>query len=85
MAQTDLNDVSFDESGSHLRRGIKEFAKIVLDLKKHKVFQTNGPFPADKGEMTANIMLAYRHLEDAAMRLGKAIQAYDGGVSVYDK
>lgn len=36
-------------------------------------------------EMSANVMLAYRHLEDAAMRLGKAIQAADGGVSVYDK
>jgi hypothetical protein len=30
-------------------------------------------------------MLAYRHLEDASMRLGKAIQAMDGGTSVYDK
>jgi hypothetical protein len=29
--------------------------------------------------------LAYRHLEDASMRLGKVIQALDGGVSVYDK
>jgi hypothetical protein len=39
----------------------------------------------DNGEATANVMLAYRHLEDASMRLGKAIQALDGGVSVYDK
>ena len=38
---------------------------------------------ADRGEMIANVMLAYRHLEDARMRLGKVIQAYDGGVSVY--
>jgi hypothetical protein len=36
-------------------------------------------------EAIANIMLAYRHLEDASMRLGKVIQALDGGVSVYDK
>ena len=36
------------------------------------------------GEATANVMLAYRHLEDASMRLGKAIQALDGGASVYD-
>lgn len=34
-----------------------------------------------KGEMVANMILAYRHLEDAAMRFGKAIQASDGGVS----
>ena len=36
-------------------------------------------------EINANIDLAYRHLEDAALRLGKAIQAIDGGISVYDK
>ena len=39
----------------------------------------------DVGEAIANVMLAYRHLEDASMRLGKVIQALDGGVSVYDK
>lgn len=33
------------------------------------------------GEMIANVTLAYRHLEDAAMRFGKAIQAADGGTS----
>jgi hypothetical protein len=36
-------------------------------------------------EAIANVTLAYRHLEDASMRVGKAIQAIDGGVSVYDK
>jgi hypothetical protein len=36
-------------------------------------------------EAIANATLAYRHLEDASMRLGKVIQALDGGVSVYDK
>lgn len=41
--------------------------------------------PADRGEMIANTMLAYRHLEDARMRLGKVIQAYDGGISIYDR
>jgi hypothetical protein len=39
----------------------------------------------DRGETIANIMLAYRHLEDASMRLGKALQSIDGGVSVYDR
>ena len=36
-------------------------------------------------EVHSNVMIAYRHLEDASMRLGKAIQALDGGISVYDK
>lgn len=39
----------------------------------------------DRGEARANIMLAYRHLEDARMRLGKSIQAMEGGVSCYDR
>jgi hypothetical protein len=43
------------------------------------------PFDSANGEAAANWMLAYRHLEDAGMRLGKCIQAIDGGVSVYDK
>lgn len=33
------------------------------------------------GEVAANITIAYRHLEDAAMRFGKAIQASVDGVS----
>ena len=36
-------------------------------------------------EANENIILAFRHLEDASMRLGKAIQALDGGASVYAK
>ncbi len=39
----------------------------------------------DIGEQKANIMLAYRHLEDARMRLGKVVQAYHGGESIYSK
>ena len=36
-------------------------------------------------EMAANMTLAYRHLEDARMRIGKAVQAYDGGKSCYPR
>jgi hypothetical protein len=36
-------------------------------------------------EAVANLTLAFRHLEDARMRLGKAIQQVHGGVSIYDK
>ena len=36
-------------------------------------------------EVMPNLTLAYRHLEDAAMRLGKVMQALDGGTSVYDR
>jgi hypothetical protein len=36
-----------------------------------------------RDELLANITLAYRHIEDAKMRLGKAIQAITG-FSPYD-
>jgi hypothetical protein len=65
------------------RAEIKKLASNILKLKG--VFSEK-PYPAiDKGELMANLTLAYRHLEDSSMRLGKAIQAYDGGKSVYDK
>lgn len=35
----------------------------------------------DRGEVIANLTLAYRHIEDARMRLGKVYQARDGGIS----
>jgi hypothetical protein len=59
-----------------LRREIKLVADRLL-----VTYGRGSPIP----ETIANVMLAYRHLEDASMRLGKAIQALDGGISVYDK
>lgn len=54
---------------------IKAVAQAVLELRAKVTVP----------EAIANVMLAYRHLEDASMRLGKVIQALDGGISVYDK
>ena len=64
-----------------LRREIKPIAEKTRALVGTRI----DPPLGHSGEATANVMLAYRHLEDASMRLGKAIQALDGGVSVYDK
>jgi hypothetical protein len=65
------------EAITDLRGAIKETAADLLALK-------HGMAGAE-AEAIANLMLAYRHLEDASMRLGKVLQALDGGVSVYDK
>jgi hypothetical protein len=54
---------------------VKACAETVFALKDNTM----------PGEAVANVMLAYRHLEDASMRLGKVIQALDGGASVYDR
>jgi len=81
----DFEDVCFE-----YRKEIKEIAAKVKSLKRYAVVRTQpestpGSNDSESGEIEANAVLAYRHLEDAAMRLGKAIQAYDGGVSIYDK
>lgn len=77
----------FDERCREIRKTIDIVAKGVRDLMSDDAFEPSIPpnTTQDHGEMRANIMLAYRHLEDARMRLGKAIQAYEGGVSIYDK
>lgn len=62
------------EAANEQRAAIKDVAAAVLAMKTGMIAP----------EAIANVMLAYRHLEDASMRLGKVIQALDGGVSVYD-
>lgn len=76
---------SFDQSCSITRSQIKDLGNLLLSLKV-SISGDLGLLPStsDKGEMIANITLAYRHLEDASMRMGKAIQAYEGGKSIYD-
>jgi hypothetical protein len=65
------------------RREIKRTAEMVSIMRRQAA--TLPPKASGEGEVIANVTLAYRQLEDASMRLGKAMQALDGGVSVYDK
>ena len=69
------------------RTAIKAVAETVAELRAAGFsYGLDGmPTQAETGEAVANVTLAYRHLEDASMRLGKAIQALDGGVSVCDR
>lgn len=64
-----------------LRRDIKRVADLVQAIRMHPDLH-DSTMPREAG---ANITLAYRHLEDASMRLGKALQALDDGTSVYDR
>ena len=75
-AETEINRINA------ARADIKALAARVWE---HRGTRFRGPQTDRSGEIIANLTLAYRHLEDASMRLGKAIQAIDGGVSVYDK
>ena len=67
-----------------VRGHIKAIAKNLHGIKTRYGAERMAP-SEDRGEVMANLTLAYRCLEDASMRMGKAIQARDGGVSVYDR
>lgn len=81
------NDVVLKDRVNVLRSAVKLNGVEVKALLHHPFFfgDRDKDSVADLGEMRANVMLAYRHLEDSAMRMGKILQAMDGGVSCYDK
>lgn len=63
-----------------LRNAIAPLVEKAVSVKNEVIAAVAAPCQ-DNGEMIANITLAYRALEDAAMRFGKAIQASAGGKS----
>ena len=68
-----------------IRDELKQVGDQVKCLKNHGDFNLPDTYKGQKGEMIANIMLTYRHLEDARMRVGKILQAAGDGVSILDK
>lgn len=77
---------TFAQTVNSHRSAIKQIAAMVKQtFAETKNYNGEVDGIEDRGEMCANLMLAYRHLEDASGRLGKALQAKDGGVSVYDR
>lgn len=77
----------FEAAAAVLRGSLRETGRVVLRLKSRITYDELRMVrpESDRNEMVANVTLAYRHIEDAAMRLGKAIQAFDGGKSVYPR
>jgi hypothetical protein len=76
-------DIDFKEACYDLRERILPLEARIKQIEENlKLVYNTG---ADQEEMLANARLAYRHLEDARMRLGKAVQAFDGGTSVYPR
>jgi hypothetical protein len=70
---------------NEMRAKILKTGEQVRALHQHPTFVGEQTAVGQHSEMHANITLAFRHLEDARMRLGKVIQAFEGGVSCYDK
>jgi len=77
-------DNGIKERASQLRNRIEDVKFLVRALLLAQEFREEQAFVGQHDEMRANIMLSYRYLEDAGMRLGKMIQAFDGGISIYD-
>lgn len=74
----------YEYHGHDLRAKIKAVAAEVkgfIQLSKDATIAVG----VHRGEMIANATLSYRHLEDATMRIGKSMQAFQGGVSILDK
>lgn len=69
-----------------MRSAIKDIGDEVKHLMNHVgLTHADEDFPGQHNEMKANIIIAYRHLEDARMRVGKIMQQIQGGVSKFDK
>lgn len=79
--------VTLKADANRIREVIKEVGNDVQTFKTcvQVTQKANPESRIDFGEAIANVMLAYHHLEDARMRVGKCIQALDGGVSIYDR
>lgn len=84
-----MSEKSFDVICNDHRDGIQNIHNQIVDLIEDS---KNGDYPVNsddsstnrQGEVIAQLTLARRHLEDARMRLGKAIQYHGDGVSKYD-
>lgn len=78
------NLTTLEEAMGSLRTTLKVYGEQILSIKTSLI---NAPKTdiEDRPEELANLTLAYRHMEDCIMRLGKVIQAYQGGKSIYDK
>lgn len=79
--------MTFEELCNAMREKIGDNARITKDFMVNRIFDNDNEqaYIGQHDEMKANITLAYRHLEDARMRIGKILQAAGDGVSILDK
>lgn len=81
----EVEEVSFEDKCNNFRNRIKQIGDEIKTLMGSYFLERDQDYPEQHGEIKANIMLAYRYLEDARMRIGKILQAADDGVSILDK
>ena len=76
------NELTLEQIFNDIRAESLVLDKKVAALELHKELLVMHSVKAI--EVINNIVLAYRHYEDGRMRIGKALQALQGGVSKYD-
>lgn len=79
-----MREMTEEEYCKQLRDNVRDLGAKILTL-KDKYKNREDAFAGQTAEMIANVMLAYRHMEDARMRIGKIMQQLQGGVSIFDK
>jgi len=71
-----------------IRYRIKLLEKDVRELKDKIAKDRRGQedaFSGQTAEVLGQVTIAFRHLEDARMRIGKVVQYSGDGVSIFDK
>jgi len=84
LCDCDQRETPLKEVCTELRVEIKQIGDKVHSLLSHSDCDAENEYFGQRAEMKANIMLTYRHLEDARMRVGKILQVADDGVSILD-
>ena len=79
-----INTQDFKECIKELRMKARLLEGLVLRYREPQNQPVGDAINVNLHEVNANLTLAYRHLEDARMRLGKVIQHCEGGESGYD-
>lgn len=75
----------FEDRYTALRRQVKVSAHVVHILKSKVIDDDkNTAGAANRSEVIANLQLAYRDLESASMRIGKAMQHFRGQANTED-
>ena len=73
-----MSSQKLTETCNQLRTELQQSEELCRALLQNSKGQFNN-------EVGANLMLSIRHIEDARMRLGKAIQYAGDGVSCFNK
>ena len=89
-----MGDADIEARCKTLRANIEELKRVTVELLhvnseefKKKDYLLDGPnLPGTRNSnIMANVACAFHHLEDARMRLGKVMQACQGGRSILDE